>query len=227
MKKGNDMSEQFFNQERREVSGFSALVFRGMGRIDLLQSDHEELVIETQPEIRSRIKTEVREGTLYIDYDENWKDWTGLRSLSGDKIVFKLMMREVTAISISGVGSLDTPRIESANLSLAITGPGLLTVGTLKVPTLTVNLSGVGAIDVAGQTDELSVTLSGAGSLKASRLEAGKASVRLSGVGTATVWAKNSLETSISGAGVIEYYGSPQITQNNTGLGVLKFMGNR
>ena len=221
------MSEQSFNQERREVSGFSALVFRGMGRIDLLQSDHEELVIETQPEIRSRIKTEVREGTLYIDYDENWKDWTGLRSLSGDKIVFKLMMREVTAISISGVGSLDTPRIESATLSLAITGPGLLTVGTLKVPTLTVNLSGVGAIDVAGQTDELSVTLSGAGSLKASRLEAGKASVRLSGVGTATVWAKNSLETSISGAGVIEYYGSPQITQNNTGLGVLKFMGNR
>ena len=221
------MSDQFSNQEKREVSGFSSLVFRGMGRIDLLQGDHEELVIEAQPEIRSRIKTEVREESLHIDYDEDWKDWTGIRSLSGDKIVFKLTMREINAISISGVGSLDTPCIETANLSLSITGPGLLTVGTLKTTTLVVNLSGVGAIDIAGHTDEMSVTLSGAGSLKASRLEAGKASVRLSGVGTATVWAKNSLETSISGAGVIEYYGSPQVMQSNTGLGVLKFMGNR
>jgi len=198
-----------------------------MGRIDLLQGDHEELVIEAQPEIRSRIKTEVREGTLYIDYDEDWRDWTGIRSLSGDKIVFKLTMREINAISVSGVGSLDTPRIETSSLTLAITGPGLLTVGTLKTSTLAVNLSGVGAIDLAGQTDEMTVTLSGAGSFKAARLEAGKASVRLSGVGTVSVWAKNSLETSISGAGVIEYYGSPQLSRSNTGLGVLKFMGNR
>jgi len=221
------MSEQFSNQEKRDVSGFSALVFRGMGRIDLLQGDHEELVIEAQPEIRSRIKTEVREGTLYIDYDEDWRDWTGIRSLSGDKIVFKLTMREINAISVSGVGSLDTPRIETSSLTLAITGPGLLTVGTLKTSTLAVNLSGVGAIDLAGQTDEMTVTLSGAGSFKAARLEAGKASVRLSGVGTVSVWAKNSLETSISGAGVIEYYGSPQLSRSNTGLRVLKFMGSR
>lgn len=202
-------------------------MFKGMGRLDLVQGDHEELVIETQPEILSRIKTEVREGTLHIDYEENWKDWTGIRTLSGDKIVFKLMMREISAISISGVGSLDTPRIETGSLLLAITGPGLLTVGTLKTTSLEVNLSGVGAVDLAGHTDEMTITLSGAGSFKASRLEAGKASIRLSGVGTATVWAKDSLDASISGAGVIEYYGSPQIAQSNTGLGVLKFMGNR
>lgn len=221
------MSDQSHNQEKREVSGFSALMFRGMGKIDLIQGDHEELVIEAQPEILARIKTEVRDGTLHIDYDEDWKDWTGIRTLSGDKIIFKLMMREVNAISVSGVGSLDTPRLEAGSLSLAITGPGLLTVGTLKTSFLTVNLSGVGAIDLAGHTDELNVSLSGAGSFKAARLEAGKASVRLSGVGTATIWARDTLEASISGAGVIEYYGNPQITRSNTGLGVLKFMGNR
>ncbi len=221
------MSDNYNNQEKREVSGFSALMFRGMGRIDLIQGDHEELVIEAQPEIRSRIKTEVREGTLHIDYDEDWKDWTGIRTLSGDKIVFRLVMRDISAISVSGVGSLDAPRIETGSLSLAITGPGLLTVGELKTTSLAVNLSGVGAIDVAGTTDELAVTLSGAGSFRAARLVALKASVRLSGVGSATVWAKDTLEASISGAGVIEYYGSPKLVQSNTGLGVLKFMGNR
>ncbi len=221
------MSDNYNNQEKREVSGFSALMFRGMGRIDLTQGDHEELVIEAQPEIRSRIKTEVREGTLHIDYDEDWKDWTGIRTLSGDKIVFRLVMRDINAISVSGVGSLDAPRIETSSLSLAITGPGLLTVGELKTTSLAASLSGVGAIDVAGTSDVLAVTLSGAGAFKAGRLQAGKASVRLSGVGSATVWAKDSLEASISGAGVIEYYGSPTLAQSNTGLGVLKFMGNR
>jgi len=221
------MSDNYNTQEKREVSGFSALMFRGMGRIDLTQGDHEELVIDAQPEIRSRIKTEVREGTLHIDYDEDWKDWTGIRTLSGDKIVFRLVMRDINAISVSGVGSLDAPRIETGSLSLAITGPGLLTVGELKTTSLAASLSGVGAIDVAGTSDELSVTLSGAGSFKGGRLQAGKASVRLSGVGSATVWAKETLEASISGAGVIEYYGSPQLAQSNTGLGMLKFMGNR
>lgn len=221
------MSDQVNEREKREVSGFTSLVFNGMGRIDLIQGDHEELEIVALEEIRSRIKTEVRDGTLYIDYEEDWKDWSGIRRLSGDRITFNLMMREIYAITISGVGSLDTPRIETPALSLTLSGPGLLTLGELKTRALTVALNGVGAVDVAGTTDDLHLAISGAGSVKASRLEAARADVKLSGVGNATVWAKDALDTAISGAGYIEYYGKPQITQHNTGLGVLKFMGNR
>ncbi len=221
------MSDQFSNEERREVSGFTALVFKGMGRVDLVQGDHEELVIEALPEIRSRIQTTAADNTLVIDYAEDWKDWSGIRTLSGDKIRFRLMMREISALSISGVCSLDCPRLDAPNLTLAITGPGLLTLGTLKTGKLDVALSGVGSVDVAGMADELNLTLSGAGAFRAARLETTRTDVRLSGVGTATVWAKETLNASISGAGMIEYYGSPQISQSNTGLGVLKFMGNR
>jgi len=209
------------------VSGFNALVFKGMGRVDLVQGDHEELVIEAQPEIRSRIQTTVENGTLLIDYNEDWKDWTGFRTLSGDKIRFRLMMREITSLSLAGVGSLDSARVEAPALSLAISGPGLMTIGTLKANRLDASLAGVGSLDVAGSVDEVNITLSGAGSYKAGRLESVKTDIRLSGVGTATVWAKEELNASISGAGVIEYYGSPRISQSNSGLGMLKFMGNR
>lgn len=221
------MSDQFNNEEKRNVSGFTALAFKGMGRVELTQGDHDELVIEALPEIRSRIQTNVRNNTLHIDYDEDWKDWTGIRTLSGDKIRFRLVMREITSLSLSGIGSLDCPRIESTSLSLSLSGPSFLTVGALKCSMLNVSLSGVGSLDIAGTTEELDVTLSGAGSFKASRLETTKANVRLSGVGTATVWVKETLNASISGAGMIEYFGSPQITQSNTGLGVLKFLGIR
>ena len=221
------MSDQLNEREKREVSGFTSLAFNGMGKIDLIQGDHEELEIVAQAEIRSRIKTEVRDGTLYIDYEEDWKDWSGIRRLSGDKITFNLMMREITSIAIAGVGNLDTPRIETPALSLALSGPGLLTIGTLKTTTVSIALNGVGVVDVAGSTDELTLSISGAGSVRASRLEAGKADVKLSGVGNATLWAKDQLDTAVSGAGYIEYYGKPLVNQRNSGLGVLKFMGNR
>jgi len=221
------MSDSFTSSEKRDVNGINTLIFKGMGRVDLLQGDHEELEIEAQPEIRSRIRTIVEGNILTIDYDEDWKDWTGIRALSGDKIRFRLIMREIVGLSIAGVGSLDCPKIESENLDLAISGPGLLTIGTVEAKRISVTLSGVGSMDLAGRTDELNVALSGAGSFKAPRLEASVASVRLTGVGSATVWAKDVLNAHISGAGVIEYYGSPKIAQSNTGLGVLKFMGNR
>jgi len=221
------MTDQMSTEEKRDVSGFNALVFKGMGRVDLVQGDHEELVIEAQPEIRSRIQTTVENGTLVIDYNEDWKDWTGFRTLSGDKIRFRLMMREITSLSLAGVGSLDSARVEAPALSLAISGPGLMTIGTVKSNRLDASLAGVGSLDVAGYTDEVNITLSGAGSYKAGRLESVKTDIRLSGVGTATVWAKEELNASISGAGVIEYYGSPRISQSNSGLGMLKFMGNR
>jgi hypothetical protein len=221
------MIDQYSNSEKRDVRGFNALVFKAMGRIDLVQGDHDELVIEALPEIRSRIQTSVVNNTLLIDYTEDWKDWSGIRLLSGDKIRFKLMMKEISSLTINGVGNLDCPNLDSTNLSLSITGPGLLTVGTLSVEKLDVALSGVGSVDLAGMVNEMNVTLSGAGSFRAARLETLNADLRLSGVGSATVWAKETLNVSISGAGVVEYYGSPRISQNNTGLGVLKFMGNR
>ena len=37
----------------------------------------------------------------------------------------------------------------------------------------------------------------------------------------ATVWVVESLDATISGAGNIEYYGDPQVTQQVTGLGAI------
>ena len=221
------MSDHISEQEKRELSGFSRLQFKGIGRVELTQGDHEELVIEAPPEVRERIHADVREDTLVIYYESDWKDWTGVRLLSGDKIVFRLMMRDIKSLALSGVGSLDAARIDGDSLSLSLSGPGAITIGTVTVKSLDLALSGVGAMDIAGSAPDLTVVISGAGTVKATRLEVERAVVKLSGVGTATLWAKQTLDTSISGAGVVEYYGSPVITQRNSGLGVLKYLGNR
>ena len=145
--------------------------FKGVGKIELVQGDHDELVIDALPEVRSRIHTDVRDGILVIYYESDWLDWSGVRILGGEKIIFRLMMRDIKSLSISGVGNLDAARIESDQLAISLHGPGMITIGTVQVKNLALTLSGVGSMDIAGTVPDLNVVISGAGTVKASRLE--------------------------------------------------------
>jgi hypothetical protein len=221
------MDNQNNNQESRPVAGINGLKFRAVGKIILTQGDQESLVIHADPEIRARIHTEILDGILVISYDSDWKDWTGLNFLDRGVSTFNLTMKNINSIAISGVGNLDAASITTGSLSLTLSGPATMTVGTLQANLLNVEMSGVGSIDLAGKCADQVVSLSGAGSYKAPRLESQRTMVKLSGVGNATVWANEALEASISGAGAVEYYGAARITQKVSGIGVLKYLGNR
>ncbi|EKD89493.1 MAG: hypothetical protein ACD_34C00017G0002 [uncultured bacterium] len=215
------------NTESRPVSGCTGLQFRAVGKIIVTQGQNEGLTIQADPEIRSRIRTEVKDGILVISYDSDWKDWTGLNFIDKGVTTFHLTLKDIKSLSISGVGNLDSASIISDSLSLSLSGPATMTFGTLTVNSLKVEMSGVGSIDLAGKCLEQNISLSGAGGYKASRLESDRAIVKLSGVGSATVLVSESLDVSISGAGAVEYYGNPKISQKISGIGVLKYLGTR
>jgi hypothetical protein len=54
------------------------------------------------------------------------------------------------------------------------------------------------------------------------RLQSQHANLSLSGAGSAKVWAEATLNGSITGAGNIQYKGSPEIEETQTGLGSIK-----
>ncbi|MBA4375026.1 MAG: hypothetical protein C0401_02495 [Anaerolinea sp.] len=221
------MENLIINKEVRSVSGFNSVKFKAVGKLIITQGAQESLTIQADQEIRARIHTDVIEGVLIISYDADWKDWTGFRLVDKGPTVYNLTMKEIKSLAISGVGSLDAAEITSDALTLNLAGPGVVTIGTLKVNSLIVDMSGVGSIDVAGTCLDQNVVLSGAGNYKSSRLESERTSVKLSGVGNATVWANQSLDAHISGAGAVEYYGNAKITQKVSGIGMLKYLGNR
>lgn len=221
------MDETNNNMESRPVSGCSGLQFKAVGKIIVTQGENEGLTIQADPEIRSRIHTEVKDGLLIISYDADWKDWTGFSFIDKGVTTFHLTLKEIKSVAISGVANLDAAAITTDTLSLTLGGPATMTIGTLQVNTLNVEMTGVGSIDLAGKCSDQNVTLGGAGSYKAPRLESERTTVKLTGVGNATVWANEMLYATISGAGGVEYYGAAKITQNITGIGVLKYLGNR
>ncbi len=221
------MEANINNQEVIAVSGFNGIHFKAVGKIMLSQGDTDNLTIQADPEVRARIHAEVKEGTLWITQETDWKDWTGFRLIDKGMTIYHLVMKDIRAITVAGVGSVDCAAINSDTLTVVLSGPGALTVGEVNVSTLNLEMSGVGSVDIAGKCTEQNLTLSGAGSYQGTRLESERAMVRISGVGNARIWVNEQLDATISGAGGVEYYGEAKVNQKISGLGVIKYLGAR
>ena len=210
--------------EERRVSGFDQVDFSGMGELTITQGDRESLTIEAESNVIRRITTEMRRGTLHI----------GMRSgLFGSNVVptkpirYTLTMREITALDLSGLGSVYAGEIAADRLDLRLSGAGKTVIRSLNADVLVVEHSGVGGGELSGQVRSQEIRLSGAGDYDAADLQSETAEVVLSGIGRATVWASESLDAVLSGAGSVRYYGDPKVTQEVSGVGRVRGLGSR
>jgi hypothetical protein len=213
--------------ETRIFSGLTGVHQKGVGVMLITQGDKDELRIEADPEIRSRIITEVKDGVLVIRHDHDFMDWMILWTKSLDPLRFFLTMKDVRYIKLSGAGTIKVPSVKGDTLEMINSGAGSQSIENLDVRTFKGELSGAGSMDLAGKVDEQVIKLSGAGSFNGARLDSRDAEVKLSGVGSASVWVKESLAVNLSGLGSIDYYGEPQVTEKKTGLGSLKSLGKK
>jgi hypothetical protein len=213
--------------ETRTFSGLTGVHHKGVGVMLITQGDKDEIRIEADPEIRTRIITEVKDGVLVIRHDHDFVDWMRLWTKSLDPLRFFLTMKDIRFIKLSGAGTIKAPSVKGDSLELVNSGAGSQIIESLDVRAFKAELSGAGSMETAGKVDEQVIKLSGAGSYNGARLESRSAEVKLSGVGSATVWAKENLVANLSGLGSIEYYGSPQVKEKKTGLGSLKSLGNK
>jgi len=224
---------------------FNRVSHHGLGNLHLVQGDTEELRIEGSDELKARVRTEVKDGTLEIRFEHDWLDWLSWGFMGAWKLDFYLTMRDSNGIAMRGAGNLDCAKIETTDLefsqagagnaviaSLSATevkikhsGAGNLEIKSLAVENLSVEHAGVGNIGLSGRASRQDVRLSGAGNYNATDLESQDAVVKQSGLGNAHVWAVTTLDASLSGAGNIEYRGSPALTQKVSGLGSIKKVG--
>lgn len=211
--------------ETREVSGFTAVNFANYGEMTLIQGDTEGLTIETESDLLRNIRTEVRNGTLTIDFDNRFRIPFWFRMRSPESIRYTLYVKELDRLNLSGAGTIYAQQVAADRLSLVESGAGTITIDRLTADDLEVTISGAGAVHLAGQVDSQDVNLSGLGQYDAGDLESQEAHVNLSGAGSATVWAHERLDTNLSGAGSVNYYGSPDVTNQHSGVGGVYDLG--
>jgi hypothetical protein len=211
--------------EERTVSNFSGINMSTLGRVLLTQGDSESLSIEGRDNLVPLIKTEVRDGVLYIYMDENIKLLLG--NNDKDLLTFTIALKDLSSLSVSGLADVEMGTLTTSGLAVTMSGAGQFKLDQLSAESVNINLSGVGNVDISGEVTQETIEISGAGSVNAADLKCQTANVTIPGLGGATVWVTDSLTGNISGGGSVSYYGNPETNTETTGLGKYNHLGNK
>lgn len=206
--------------ESRPVNNFDKVSLSGAGDVTIIQGSSEQLEIEAEDNIIQHITTEVRDGTLYIEFEKK-------AIIPTRPIKFIITMRDIHGLETRGVSNIETNAITTDHLDIGISGTGSITINNLKADQLTINVSGAGNFIADGQVSKQKVVLSGAGNYDGEDLESGAVEVTITGLGQVSLWVKDRLDVTISGTGNVSYYGSPQVSQQISGLGKVDNKGNK
>ena len=210
-------------REDRAATGFHRLEIDGHVEVTLVQGAAEGVTVEAPSSMLRRVRTEVRDGTLFIDAAEQrrmWQWFSGRRGRRTPRITVNL--REVDRIGVAGAVTVAADSLKAGELRLDLAGACSLKIRDLQATTLRLDGSGAIKANVAGKVQRQRVDLSGAGSFQASKLASDEAVIEVSGAGKAVVNAAHSLQVDISGAGAVEYLGDPKVKQSISGIGKVR-----
>jgi hypothetical protein len=182
--------------EPREVSGFTQIRLSGIGTLNVAQTGTESLTISADDDILPHLTSEVINGTLELGV----KPRLSLKPMK--RIVYTVTAKNLEGILLSGAGAIHATDI--------------------KAGAFTVTISGAGDMTISGGAQSQTVRISGAGNYNAREFQTEATEVSITGAGNARVNASKSVIATVSGAGVVTYYGSPQVSQRITGIGSVR-----
>jgi hypothetical protein len=199
--------------EQRAVAHVQRVVMRATGELIVRQGASETLQIEAEARLLPQIATDVRDGTLYLEFRAPQVD-------SAQPVVFRLTVTDLEALDSVGSADVRIGALTTDALALTLSGSGDITADALELGRLEAHLTGAGTITIsAGRVAEQILHLSGAGDYGAAPLESRRATVHLDGSGNVTVHATEQLVVYIAGSGDVRYRGTPRVEQLISGAG--------
>jgi hypothetical protein len=205
----------------RQESGFDRISVSGGMHLYLSQGDEEMLEIEAEDNILPYIESYVEDGLLVVRYER------GRSFRTQYPVRVHAVMVEVREITGSGGSQIQTKNIESDALSIVLSGGGSGEFMSIETDHLTVNFSGGSRGTFSGRAAEQVVRVSGGGRYHAGEVESNTTLINLSGGAGGTVWVKKSLNATLSGGSILEYYGDPQVTEQLSGGSRIQNIGQR
>lgn len=205
------------NAEARTVTNFSAIEVSGAIDLYLSQGTEEGIAISAaSDELKSRIHTEVSNGTLHIYFDTkgfNWKGWGNTKSKA--YITFKDLKR-VEANGACNV--IVTEPIKLNDLKIDCSGASDFR-GEVTIGNLIISASGASNIRLTGKADNATIEASGASYIKAYDLKTDVCRAEASGAANIRITVNKELKAEASGGASIYYKGEVSIRDVSTSGG--------
>jgi len=181
--------------ETRNVPTFRGVAYANSGSLEVTVGKAQKLTIEIDDNLLKEVRTEVRDGVLYIESKHGYQSKKGLKVTA--------QVSAFDSVSLSG------------SVAARITG--------IQSDKFKADISGSGSLNATGAADQFTIDVSGSASADLKSLHSRSASVDISGSGSVRLYASDSLSANISGSGSIEYSGSPKkITKDVSGSGVIR-----
>jgi len=169
--------------EKRELKSFNAIDTTGAYEINVACQKPASFEIEADDNLLPLIKTEVRDGVLYVSNDQRFN--------TSKSPMLRISLPELSSIASHGAGEVKIADANSSDLKIQSTGAA--------------------DINAAGKTKSVTISSTGAGNIDTSKLTSEKAKVEATGAANVDVYASEQLDVTVSGVGSVTYSGNPRL----------------
>jgi Putative auto-transporter adhesin, head GIN domain len=198
--------------EYRRTSYFNRLELYFPAEVVIRQGIAKDIEIVAENNVIPFVISRVNGNTLILD-DNN-------RLSSKNNVKIYIQVPDINAIYVSGSGRvMSGNKIYSKNISLRLSGSGLIDVALDVKNDLEASLSGSGLIFLEGDTYNGIYDVSGNGKIESFDMHADNSDIVISGSGVCETTALSILDVTISGSGSVWFRGSPHISKYISGSG--------
>jgi hypothetical protein len=202
------------NAEIRNVSGFKGVSVSSAIDLFISQGNTEAVAVSAkETKVRDRIKTEVKDGILYISVEgKGWKDWG-----TGDqKMKAYVTVKDINKLEASGASDIKVSgSLKTDNLKLTLSGASDFE-GTVNVKSIQINGSGASDVKISGSADQANIDMSGASDFKGYDFKVEYCKAEVSGAGENQVTVNKELDAEATGASSIRYKGDAVVKRSDT-----------
>jgi hypothetical protein len=194
----------------RTVAAFDRVDVGGAYDVVIRVGATPSVVLEGDDNLLSLIRTEVHDGTLHIDAEEDLRSREPIRITIGVGIL--------NGVHSGGSSDVAVRDVRSEAFDASVSGSSDITANG-DFGDLSASISGSGEIHMSGSADGIDGELSGSGELDLLEVRARSARVEVSGSGGATVQVSERLDAKVSGSGDVRYRGQPAVSMDVSGSG--------
>lgn len=196
------------NVEKRNVTGFHGIHISNAFNVYLTQGNEDALAVSaSEDRFRDKIKTEVKDGILYISYEN------GLHLNSGRmKLKAYISFKNLDEIQASGACDLFVMgELKADELHIDLSGATDMKEGKLDVKKLSVRISGASDMKISGNAAQLKIDANGASDFKAYDLVTDYCDAEASGASSIQITVNKELSAKATGASDVHYKGEAVI----------------
>jgi hypothetical protein len=215
--------------ETRDVPSFEKVYNEGNFDVYVIQDGESNVEIEAESNLIPLIRTRIEGSALVVDTKDD------LRNNYPMKVY--VHTDELSAVRLSGSGTLNAENIETGDLNIELSGSGEVSFTgnaddvevdlsgsgdmqlNLLCSTIQADISGSGNIDLTGTANSGELRISGSGNLSAYEFAMQTCQAKISGSGNMELNVEDHLEATISGSGNIYYIGTPVVETHISGSG--------